>query len=386
MSGTTRKGLRSGLFLLAGAAVLLLGATQLGRDDANPPPLNTVLVERGDVSRRVVAHGTLEPVHTVTVGSQVSGIVESVHVDFNSPVTRSQIIAQIDPSTFRAAVRSAEAEVGAAEADLELARLEWERLQALRENQFVSASEFDEATAALRRAETRLTVQRNALERAERELDRSTIRSPADGIVISRNVDQGQTVAASFSSPNLFEIASDLSTMHIHAYVSEADIGSVAEGQSVTFVVDAHRGRDFSGEVIQVRNAPIVESNVVHYETIVGVENTEGLLKPGMTAEASIVTDEVSDVVRVRNTALRARLPDALIPPEPENPARSDGRVFRLEAGDIVAVAVETGLSDELYTQIRDGVAPGDTLVVGLALRTEEDRDGGLISGSQAQY
>lgn len=271
-------------------------------------------VDRGDVAQRIVAHGSLQPVQTVTVGSQVSGILEEIHVDFNSRVERGQVLARIDPSTFEAAVRSAEAELEASEASLELARLQWQRIQTLRENRIVPASEVDQATANLRGAEAQLTVRRHALERAQRELDRCTIYSPTDGMVISRNVDVGQTVAASLSAPELFQIATDLSSMRIHAMVSEADIGTVEEGQTVRFNVDAHRGRPFEGEVIQVRNAPMMESNVVHYETIIAVDNRDGLLKPGMTAEVAIITAEAPDALRVRNTALRARLPDAYDP------------------------------------------------------------------------
>lgn len=382
---TTRKLVLPAL-LLAAAAIAVLAIGPFADGGSDPPPLNLVVVERGDVSRRVVAQGTLQPIRTVIVGSQVSGIIESVHADFNSPVREGQVIAQIDPSTFEASVRSAEAELRAAEADLELARLHMERLRALRENRFVSAAEADEALAALRRAETEITVRSNALERARRELERCTIRSPTNGIVISRNVDEGQTVAASFSSPDMFEIAADLEEMWIHAMVSEADIGTVREGQAVRFVVDAHRDREFRGTVIQVRNAPIEESNVVHYETIVAVNNDERLLKPGMTAEASIVTAEVEDVVRVRNTALRARLPDAILPEGAGEIAEDGERAFRLVGGEIRPVRVETGLRDELYTEIRSGAGPGDTLVVGLALRGEDERGGGLLGGDQAEF
>ncbi len=367
--------------LLGLAALALLGVTRVRSESGAAPSFHTVVVDRGEVSQRVVAHGTLQPVQMVTVGSQVSGIIEAIAVDFNSRVSRGQVLAQIDPSTFAAEARSAEAELESARAALELARLQWQRVQALRERQLVPPSDVEEARAALRQAETQLTVRRHALERARRELARATIRSPTDGLVIARNVDVGQTVAASLTAPDLFEIATDLAAMHIHAYVSEADIGMVREGQTVRFSVDAYRGREFTGEVAQVRNAPIVESNVVHYETIITVDNREGLLKPGMTTEVSIVTEEAADVVRVRNTALRARLPDALTPPEPEE--RADGRVYALRNGRLVAIPVRTGLADNLHTQILGGVEPGDTLVVGLRLQTDdEERGRGILRGS----
>jgi HlyD family secretion protein len=381
------KTLKAALVIVTLGLVVFVATSFLGSGNGGLPPLQTVTVERGEVSQRIVAHGTLQPVQTVTVGSQVSGIIEEVHVDFNSRVERGQVIARIDPSTFEAAVRSAEAELEAAEAGLQLARVQWQRVQALRESRVVPASEVDQATANLRQAEAQLTVRRHALERAQRELDRCTIHSPTDGIVISRTADVGQTVAASLSAPELFEIATDLSSMYIHAMVSEADVGGVDEGQQVRFVVDAHRGRTFPGEVIQVRNAPIVESNVVHYETIIAVDNREGLLKPGMTAEVNIITAEVDDAVRVRNTALRARLPDQIIPPDPADLDQADGRVYVLRNGQLQAVAVRTGLSDDVHTQILSGTEPGDTLVVGLSLLAgQEEGRRSLFSGSQAQY
>jgi len=375
------------LFLIIIGAGVWWGTQYYGSDDSGLPPLHTETVDRGDVSQRVVAHGSLQPVQKVTVGSQVSGIVDEVFVDFNSIVTRGQVIAQIDPSTFKAELSSAEAELESAEAGLELARHQWQRIQNLRENQFVSASDAEEAASNLRQAEAEVRVRRHAVERAQRELDRCTISSPTDGIIISREVDVGQTVAASLSAPILFEIAADLSQMLIHANVSEADIGTVAEGQSALFRVDAHRGREFTGEVIQVRNSPLVEDNVVHYETIIAVDNDEGLLKPGMTAEVSVITAEVEDVVRVRNTALRARLPDNLIPDEPDDHEEGNGRAYMVQNGQLVTKSVRTGLNDGVYTEIISGLSEGDILAVGLSLTNQDSNNNrSLLGGSQAQY
>jgi HlyD family secretion protein len=377
-------------------AILLVGISAWwGRslynsNESTLPPLHTETVDRGDVSQRIVAHGSLQPVQKVVVGSQVSGIISEIFVDFNSRVEKGQVIAQMDPSGFAADVSSAEAELESAEAGLELARHQWARVQRLREQQFISPSEVDEATANLRQAEAQVRVRRHALNRTRLELDRSTIYSPTDGIVISRNVDVGQTVAASLSAPDLFEIATDLSKMHIYANVSEADIGEVKDGQMVRFQVDGHRGRQFHGEVIQVRNAPIIEDNVVHYETIVAVDNSEGLLKPGMTAEVAIITDERRDVLRLRNTALRARLPDNIRPDDPEDLAHNEnanGRVFKIQGDELVAHPVHTGLTDGVYTEILDGLDEGEVLVVGLSLRDQnESNRRSLIGGSQAQY
>ena len=367
--------------------IFLWGSGYFNSSDSALPPLHTESVDTGEVSQRVVAHGSLQPVQKVTVGSQVSGIINELYVDFNSMVTRGEVIAQIDPSTFEAEVSSAQAELESAEAGLELARMQWQRVQELRERQFLSPQEADQASATLRQAEAQVRVRRHALERAQRELDRTTISSPTDGMVISRAVDVGQTVAASLSAPILFEIAADLTQMQIHANVSEADIGTVTEGQRVEFNVDAYRDRTFHGEVVQVRNAPIVEDNVVHYETIISVNNDERLLKPGMTAEVAIITALRHDVVRARNTALRARLPDSIRPEDPPSEEGLDGRVYLFDGERLVAKRVKTGLSDGVYTEIVEGLEPGDELAVGLSLRTggEEDRRS-LFSGSQAQY
>ncbi len=351
------------------------------------PPLLTEEVDRGDIAQRVVAYGNIQPVHHVTVGSQVSGIVDEVFVDFNARVTRGQVLAQIDSSTFAAAVSSATAELESAESGLELARRNWERIQELRTRQVVPASDLDQAEAQFRQAEAQVQVRRHALDAARRELDRTTITAPADGIVISRTVDPGQTVAASLSSPELFEIASDLAVMHIHALVSEADIGRVSEGDRVLFSVDAHRGTQFHGEVVQVRNAPRIQDNVVHYETLIRVANEEGHLKPGMTAEVSIIISEVHDVLRVRNTALRARLPDGLRPPDAELTGEYNGRVYRLENGRLVSIPVITGLTDGVHTEIRGGIAEGDVLTVGVSLASENSGTRrSLLTGNQATF
>lgn len=259
-------------------------------------------------------------------------------------------------------------------------------MQELRERQFIAPSELDQARATLHQARAQLNVRQHALDRAIRELERCTIKSPSDGIIISRNVNIGQTVAASLSAPELFVIATDLTNMWIHANVSEADIGMVEEGQKVEFRVDAYRGRTFTGDVIQVRNAPIMSDNVVHYETIIEVDNSEMLLKPGMTSEVSVITSEATDVVRVRNTALRARLPDTIRPEDPERPEGYNGHVYRFENNRLKAVPVKTGLSDALFTEVISGVGVGDTLAVGLSLRTQDSGRRSLLGGQQAQF
>ncbi|MCC5926060.1 MAG: efflux RND transporter periplasmic adaptor subunit [Bacteroidetes bacterium] len=345
------------------------------------PPMHTVVADRGDVSSRIVAFGSLQPIQMVTVGSQVSGIIEEIRVDFNDVVRRGQVLALIDPSTFEAAVSSARAELQSAEAGLELAQVQYNRVFELRERQFIAPSEVEQARATLLQAEAQLEVRKQALERAQRELDRCTIIAPTDGIVISRNVDVGQTVAASLSAPELFNLATDLRQMFIHANVSEADIGEVQDGQLVRFRVDAHRNRTFKGEVIQVRNNPLIMDNVVHYETIIAVDNSDLLLKPGMTAE-------VVDVLRVRNTALRARLPDGLRPDDADLPDGYNGRVYVKRGNSLISTPVRTGLSDGVNTEIISGITASDTLAVGLSLTQSGSgsNGGGLFGGNRATF
>ena len=350
------------------------------------PPLQTVEVEEGDVTQEVQATGSIEPIQMVDVSSEVSGELESVHVDFNSEVQVGQPIAQIDSSTFASNLRSAQAELDAAEANVEFARQEWERILTLEENQVVPPAELEESRTSLRQAEAQLAQQENAVEVAERELNQTTIHAPTDGVVIARNVEPGQTVAAGFEAPVLFQIAAELSPMDIHAEVSEADIGMVEEDQEVTFRVDAYPDEEFTGDVIQVRNAPIDINNVIYYETIIRVENEDHLLKPGMTSEANIVIERIPDAVRVPNSGLRPRLPQDLEPPEAEE--EQDGEeVYVLRNGEIQRAWVETGMSDGAYTEVLSGLEPGDTLVVGVQPQFEDDDgDGGFFQSDPAQF
>ena len=383
MNGKAVKVALPALVMVAGAAGAMAWMGSSG--GANHPPLQTVTVDRGEVAREVQATGSLEPIQMVEVSSEVSGEIEAVHVDFNSQVRAGQPVAQIDSSTFASDLRSAQAELDAAEANVEFARQEWDRVLTLEENRVVPPADLEEARINLRHAQAQLAQQENAVEVAERELDQTTIYAPTDGIVISRNVEPGQTVAAGFEAPVLFEIAAELSRMQIHAEVSEADIGVVEEGQEVTYTVDAY-DRDFEGEVVQVRNAPHEISNVIYYETIIAVDNEEHLLKPGMTSEANIVIERVDEAVRVRNAGLRPRLPREL-EPEPLDGDTGDQEVFVLEGGEIRRTPVEVGMSDDVHTEVLEGLDPGDTLVVGVQPQFEQDDGGGgIFQADPAQF
>lgn len=375
------------------------GATAFWGGESQGVSLSTVEVDRGELRQTVLATGQLNPVTNVEVGSQVSGIIDEILVDFNSEVSRGDVLARLETSTFEANLSEAEGQVSLAESALELAEIEIDRLRRLRDRNLVPQSEIDRAQATLRQAEATLRIRTHAMERAQSELDRCTIYSPIDGIVISRNVDEGQTVAASMTAPVLFTIANDLTRMQINSHVPEADIGGIRDGQSVEFTVDAYPGRTFTGTVIQVRNAPILEQNVVTYDTVIEVANPDRLLKPGMTATVTIITEEKKDVLRVRNSALRTRLPDQIRPAAPPAPEDDDDEgtwrvAYRVPDGNprgpVEALHVRTGMTDGLHTEILDGLEPGDVLATGVEIQTADrgDRRGGrsLFGPGPAQY
>src|SRR5205807_9658741 len=271
----------------------------------------TAIVTRGAITQAVTATGTLNPVVNVQVGSQVSGNIAKLFVDFNSQVKAGQVVAQIDPVLFQATVTQAEGDVASAQAGLELAKVNATRTQDLFTRKTSSQADLDQAMANLHTAEASVKIKQGALDKARADLDHCTITSPIDGVVISRSVDVGQTVAASLQAPVIFAIANDLTKMQIDANVAEADVGVVKIDQNVDFTVDAFPMETFHGKVVQVRNAPITVQNVVTYDTVIGVTNPELKLKPGMTASVSIIIAQKDDVLQIKNAALRYRPPDA---------------------------------------------------------------------------
>jgi HlyD family secretion protein len=293
------------------AGVVIAGAIWqfAGGDDA-APQYQTAPVMRGDLTQVVTATGTLNPVTNVTVGSQISGIIQTLYVDWNSPVKANQVVAQLDPATYKASVAQSEGDLANARANLELNEVQARRSTELYKENLIPQSDYDTAMANLHQAEAQVQIKQASLDNARVNLSRCTIYSPVDGTVISRNVDVGQTVAASLSAPTLFVIANDLTQMQIDANVSEADIGSVDEGQTVNFTVDAFPDRKFNGRVMQIRNSPTTVQNVVTYDTVIEVSNPDLKLRPGMTANASIVIAEHPGVLKIPNAALRFRPPE----------------------------------------------------------------------------
>ncbi|HMO65394.1 MAG TPA: efflux RND transporter periplasmic adaptor subunit [Verrucomicrobiota bacterium] len=293
---------------------------------AAPLKYRTAAVTRGDITQSVTANGNIQPIKSVTVGSQVSGQIVDVLVDFNSRVTNGQVLARIDPSTFERALQQAEAELASAEASLALAQVNRERARDLLAANLIPKSEADQAEANYLQAAAAVKMRQANVERAQVDLDRTTILSPIPGIVISRKIELGQTVAASLNTPNLFQLVGDLARIQIEVAVSEADIGGVNEGQRVTFQVDAFPNRTFDGAVRQVRYEAITNQNVITYTTVVDVANDDLKLRPGMTANVSIITAEQRNVLRVPNAALRFRPPEgAIVRGDTNAPAMTGG-------------------------------------------------------------
>jgi HlyD family secretion protein len=342
----------------------------------------TAEVTRGPITQAVTATGTLNPVVTVQVGSQVSGNIAKLFADFNSQVKAGQIVAQIDPAIFQATVTQAEGDLASAKAALELAKVTATRTQELFARKTSSQADVDQAMATLHQAEANVKIKQGALDKAKADLDHCTITSPIDGVVISRSVDVGQTVAASLQAPVIFAIANDLTKMQIDANVAEADVGVVTIDQNVDFTVDAFPMQIFHGKVVQVRNAPITVQNVVTYDTVIGVSNPELKLKPGMTANVSIIIAHRDDVLQIKNAALRYRPADAT-PVEtkqsmPGRGARGGGAgeagVSQRRAERTVYVLpnfasrprpaqIKTGISDGIMTEVVKGLKEGDRAV-----------------------
>lgn len=381
-------------------AVLILGLAIAGYVFFNgerkvPVRYRTATVDRGTVVSLVTATGTINPITTIQVGSQVSGMIESLHADFNSRVKANQIVARIDPFPYQARRDQAAASLANAKAAWEKARIdlaqrrrELDRAKSLIGQQFISQNEVDVALTASEGALAQLKVTEAAvkqaeamLQAAELDLKYTVIRSPVDGVVISRQVEVGQRISASFSIPTLFLIAENVTKMQVDTNVSEADIGGIAEGKAATFTVDAYPGEPFQGRVRQVRNAPINIQNVVTYDVVVEFENPDFRLKPGMTANVSIVIDKKEQVLKVPSSALRFTPPTTgreekagTVGDKPSpaggsaDPASRRWGVWKLTAdNELKRIPVMMGISDRTYVEITaEGIQEGDQVVVGI--------------------
>lgn len=355
------------LGLIALAAWLLPGRPAAGERYA------TETLERGALTQTVSANGTLTPVTLVSVGSQVSGIVKHIHADFNDRVTAGQVLLELDPSLVQAQVRQSAASVDSARAGLELAQANESRLRGLYAQEYASRLELDTAVQALKAATAQLSLSEAQAARDRTNLSYTQIRSPVSGVVVSRQIDVGQTVAASFQAPVLFQIAQDLARMQINSSFAEADIGNIRAGQVANFTVDAFPGRQFSGKVRQVRLNPTTQQNVVTYNVVIDVSNPEQMLLPGMTAYVGVITAEKSDVLKVPNAALRFRPENGERPKKdsaqkkglPLQAGTLRGSVHVLEAGKLRQIPLLLGASDGKFSEVVQGeLKVGDAVVV----------------------
>jgi HlyD family secretion protein len=362
-----------------------------------PPHYETATVERGRVVANVTATGTLSALVTVQVGSQVSGRIASLDADFNSEVQKDQTIATIDPAAYEAALEQSRANHAVAKANRDKARVQaddakrlYERAQALADRQLIAGQDVDTAKttwqaaeATVRAADASILQAQAALHQAEVNLAYTDIRSPVHGVVIQRNVDVGQTVAASLAAPTLFVIAEDLGKMQVDTSVAEADIARLTKDMKATFTVDAWPGRKFEGSIRQVRNAPTTVQNVVTYDAVVDVDNADLALKPGMTANVTFTWDHRDDVLTIPNVALRFHPPDA-------KPVRGEGKqrtVYALRDGELVPVAIEVGLTDGRVTEVVSGeLAEGEAVVTDLSTGATPGSGGGGGGGGNSPF
>ena len=343
--------------------------------EKNKPEYVTTKVEQGDIVQKITASGTINPISTVVIGTQVSGIISEIYVDFNSIVKKGELLAIIDPQTFEAAVDQKQAALDIARAELKVTendivyyKKHLDRIKKLNTSKYSTDKELEAAERDYNNSVAEKTLREAQVKQAEAslkqamiDLDYTKIISSVDGVVISREVEEGQTVAASFETPTLFNVAEDLTKMQIEASVVEADIAKVKEGQKVYFSVDSFPDETFEGKVVQVRNNPITTSNVVTYEVIISVDNKDMKIKPGMTANVEIVTAEKKDAMLVPNKALRFYVTDE----DGQVKRYNDKGIWLMRGGKLQRESITTGVSDDDKTEIiSDKIKVGDKVVV----------------------
>lgn len=320
----------------------------------------TAQVQKTDITTSVTATGTIEPVTSVDVGTQVSGIVSKIYVDYNSVVKAGQVIAELDRTNLMSELSSAQASLRSAQSDLDYQKSNYTRYKNLYDKGLISANDYDQARLSYIKAQQSTTQQQENVRKAQTNLSYATITSPIDGVVLSKEVEEGQTVASSYSTPTLFVIARDLTDMRVIANVDEADIGDVKTGQRVTFTVDAFPNDTFEGAVTQVRQEATTSSNVVTYEVVISAPNNDLKLKPGLTASVTIFTLEQKDVLAVPAKALRFTPNEATLNEgETITDVKAPAKVWVKEKNNLKAIAVKTGTTNGTLTQILEGVAAG---------------------------
>ena len=351
--------------ILASVAVLALVAYFLfGGEKQAGVTYGTAEVNVGDITNSVTATGTIEPVTSVTVGTQVSGKVAHLYVDYNSVVKKGQVIAELDKTNLMSELASAKANLSSAQSNLSYQQSHFSRYQILFNKGLISANDYEQTRLSYEQAQQQVRTARESVNKATTNLGYATITSPIDGVVLSKSVEEGQTVAASFNTPELFTIAQDLTNMQVIADIDEADIGEVKEGQRVTFTVDAYPDDVFSGVVKQVRQEATTESNVVTYQVVISAPNANLKLKPGLTANVTIFTKEVKNVLSVPSKALKFTPNEKMLTDgQSIQDVPAPNKVWTLEDGVFKAHKVEVGLTNGITTEITSGLKAGQKVV-----------------------
>ena len=342
----------------------------------------TTKVESGNIQNSITATGTIEPVTSVTVGTQVSGIVSKLYVDYNSVVKKGQVIAELDKTNLISELNRAKADLSSAQSTLNYEQANYNRYQTLYNKGLVSADEYENARLSYEKSRQTVASSRESVQKAQTNLGYATITSPIDGVVLSKSVEEGQTVAASFNTPELFTIAQDLTDMRVIADIDEADIGGVKEGQRVTFTVDAFPDDKFEGQVTQVRQQATTSSNVVTYEVVISAPNNDLKLKPGLTANVTIFTLEKNNVLTVPSKALRFMPNEAILKKgQTIEDTEAPQKLWTLEGNTFKAHAVEVGTTNGMLTEIVSGISAGQEVLVDFTITGGEEEK----QGEQAQ-
>ena len=352
-------------YAIAAVVVILIAWSFLrGGKKEEKVSFETAKVEKSDIHTSITATGTIEPVTSVTVGTQVSGIVSKLYVDYNSVVKKGQVIAELDRTNLISELNTAKANLASSESSMAYEKANYNRYKTLYDKGLVSADEYESALLSYRKAREDVSTKRESVNKAQTNLGYATITSPIDGVVLSKSVEEGQTVAASFNTPELFSIAQDLTDMRVIADIDEADIGGVKEGQRVSFTVDAFPDDHFEGQVTQVRQQATTESNVVTYEVVISAPNNDLKLKPGLTANVTIFTMEKNDVMSVPSKALRFIPTEAFLEKgQTISDCEGEHKLWTLEDNTFKAHKVEIGTSNGLVTEIISGIPEGTEIL-----------------------
>ena len=367
-----------GIVIAVVAIVAIAAYFFMGGKKQSSVSFETAKVERTSIKTSITATGTIEPVTSVTVGTQVSGIVSKLYVDYNSVVKKGQVIAELDKTNLTSELKTAQANLSSAQSTLNYEQNNFNRYQTLYNKGLVSADEYETAKLSYLKAKEQVNTSRESVQKAQTNLGYATITSPIDGVVLSKAVEEGQTVAASFNTPELFTIAQDLTDMRVIADIDEADIGGVKEGQRVTFTVDAFPDDHFEGKVTQVRQQATTSSNVVTYEVVISAPNNDLKLKPGLTANVTIYTFEKNNVLAIPTKALRFTPNEALLSKDQKiEDVEAPAKVWTLKDNVFKAHVVEPGISNGMLTEIVSGLSEGTEILVDFTLSGGEAEGAG---------